>query len=175
MLPSPVRALLRYTSLRFIVTGGLSLGVDVGSLFILHGLLAVWLPLATTAAFGLSFGVNFLLNRAWTFEADDRLTRHLWRYTLLTMANLGLNVVLITGLSHVGVPYILAKIFVTTCLSVMNYFVSRKWIFTMAEPAQGAGRQPQDALVEGATPACQLPQNSSATANEAQQPATASN
>lgn len=142
MLAPAVRRLLHHSGLRFVVSGGISLGVDVGSLFVLHGRLHVWLPLATALAFSVAFWMNFILNRIWTFGADDRVGRHLWRYCVLTAANLGLNVVMVTGLTMAGLPYLVSKVCVTTGLSVVNYFISRRWVFTMAAGSGPAKPRP---------------------------------
>ena len=68
--PSTARSLPR-----FLIIGVLSFVVDAGTLFITHGLLKMWLPLATTLAYGLSFVVNFGLNRRWAFGSTGATRR----------------------------------------------------------------------------------------------------
>jgi putative flippase GtrA len=119
-----------HSGVRFLVVGGLSVAVDVGSLYVLHGVLQVWLPVATATAYLVSFGVNFTLNRIWTFGSTGTPHGQLLRYGGLFTMNLGLTVVLVQFLSTLGMPYLLSKVCTTAVLSTMNYFVSRRWIFT---------------------------------------------
>ena len=89
-----------HSAVRFLVVGGLSLVVDTGSLIVFHGWLGIWLPLATTMAFGVAFVVNFGLNRLWAFGSGGHMGRQLTRYGYLVIANLCLTVVLVQGLTN---------------------------------------------------------------------------
>jgi putative flippase GtrA len=119
----------RHSGVRFLIVGGLSVAIDAGSLFVLHGVLGVWLPLATAVAYMISIGVNFGLNRLWTFEAGGAARWHLLRYVLLVAANLTLTVVLVQLLTWLGLPYLVSKLCTTAVLAVSNYFISREWVF----------------------------------------------
>lgn len=119
----------RHSGVRFLVVGGLSVGVDAGMLFVLHGLLGVWLPLATATSYLLSIGINFGLNRFWTFEASGAAGWHVLRYVLLVAANLTLTVVLVQLLTWLGLPYLVSKLCTTAVLAISNYFISREWVF----------------------------------------------
>ena len=125
-----VRRLGRHSGVRFVVVGGLSLATNTGALYLLHGVLRMWLPAAAVLSFVIAFGVNFGLNRMWTFDSDGALFGHLWRYLALVLVNLCLNAVLVPGLTALGLPYLLSQVIVTTVLSALNYVVSRLWIFT---------------------------------------------
>ncbi|MHC8503383.1 GtrA family protein [Pseudonocardia bannensis] len=105
------------------------MAIDAGSLFVLHGVLGLWLPLATAMAFLIAFGVNFGLNRIWTFQATGAAGMHLLRYVSLVAANLGMTVVLVQGLTWLGLPYLISKLCTTAVLAVVNYVVSKKWVF----------------------------------------------
>lgn len=114
---------------RFLVVGVLSFLADGGALFVLHGLLGVTLPLAAGLAFASAFVVNFGLNRIWAFRSDGAVGRQLGRYLALVVANLGLTVLLVPGLTSLGLPYLVAKVGTTGLLALANYLISRKWIF----------------------------------------------
>ncbi len=118
-----------HSAVRFLVVGGLSLVVDTGSLIVFHGWLGIWLPLATTMAFGVAFVVNFGLNRLWAFGSGGHMGRQLTRYSYLVIANLCLTVVLVQGLTWAGLPYVASKLITAVILAIANYLVSRKWIF----------------------------------------------
>jgi putative flippase GtrA len=124
------RTLVSNSALRFLVVGGLSLAADTGALFVLHGVLGIWLPVATALAYAVAFVVNFGLNRTWAFGAGGAIGPQLWRYLALVAVNLVLTVVVVQGLVWVGVTYLAAKVVTATGLAVINYLVSRKLIFT---------------------------------------------
>lgn len=128
-LPVSLARLARHSAVRFFTVGGISFVVDTGSLIVFHGWFGIWLPLATTMAFGVAFVVNFGLNRIWAFGSDGAVGRQLTRYTYLVVANLGLTVALVQGLTWAGLSYVWAKIVTTTILAIANYFVSRLWVF----------------------------------------------
>ncbi|GAA0735391.1 GtrA family protein [Dactylosporangium roseum] len=126
-----VGTLARLSAVRFLLVGVTSLGIDAGTLFVLHGVLRLWLPAATALAYITGLLFNFGFNRLWSFEASGAaIGRHFFRYVLLVGANLGLNVLLISALTGLGLFYLLAKVLCTSLLVVMNYFVSKKWIYT---------------------------------------------
>jgi putative flippase GtrA len=114
---------------RFLVVGGVSMAVDAGSLFVLHGVLRVWLPLATALAYGIAFLVNFGLNRMWVFQAAGSTGRHLQRYTTLVVINLGITVLAVQALTLLGTQYLVAKLATAIVLASANYVVSRRWVF----------------------------------------------
>lgn len=130
MTAEVARALARHSAVRFLVVGGLSVIADTGALFVLHGVLGIWLPVATALAYAVAFVVNFGLNRTWAFGADGAIGRQLWRYLALVAANLVITVLLVQGLVWAGLGYLVAKVLTALGLAVVNYLVSRRWIFT---------------------------------------------
>jgi len=114
---------------RFLVVGALSIATDATALFVLHGVLRIWLPAATAGAYGVAFVVNFGLNRIWVFRATDSVTRQLKWYLALVAANLALTVVLVPTLTRLGIQYLASKLLVAAVLAVLNYVASRRWIF----------------------------------------------
>jgi putative flippase GtrA len=128
-----VRFLARYQSfLRFFTVGVLSLGTDAGALFILHGVLRIWLPVATATAYAIAFVVNFGLNKIWVFRAAGTLGRQLQRYVGLVVVNLVVTVCAVQLLTWLGMQYLFAKVFIALVLAVANFLVSRRWIFVAA-------------------------------------------
>lgn len=124
-----IPGVLRNSGFRFLIVGGASLAVDAGLLYVLHGLLGLWLEPATALAFLAGFAVNFGLNRQWSFAATGRLRPQLVRYVALVAANLLVTVLLVKALTALGVLYLVAKVLTTAILATVNYVVSRKWIF----------------------------------------------
>lgn len=119
--------------IRFFLAGGASFVVDFGMLWLLHGGLAMWLPLATGLAYAAAFVVNFGLSRSWAFAAqgagDGQLGRQLPRYIILVVFNLVVTVIGVPGLTWAGLPYLVSKLVTSGVLALINYFVSRFWVF----------------------------------------------
>jgi putative flippase GtrA len=122
--------LTRSSGFRFLVVGGTSVAVDAGLLYVLHGLLGMWLEPATALSFLAGLVVNFALNRRWSFASTGRMGSQAVRYAALVAVNLLVTVVLVKALTALGLMYLVAKVLTTAVLSVVNYFVSQKWIFS---------------------------------------------
>ena len=114
---------------RFLIIGVLSFIVDAGTLFLTHGVLKIWLPLATTLAYGLSFVVNFGLNRRWAFGSTGALTGQAARYIALVGVNFLITLAMVNGIAALGVSYLLAKVLATAVIAGVNYLAYRNWIF----------------------------------------------
>jgi len=112
-----------------LIIGVLSFIVDAGTLFLTHGVLKIWLPLATTLAYGLSFVVNFGLNRRWAFGSTGALTGQAARYIALVGVNFLITLAMVNGIAALGVSYLLAKVLATAVIAGVNYLAYRNWIF----------------------------------------------
>jgi putative flippase GtrA len=127
--PRRVRAFASHSSARYVAVGSLSFAVDESALFVLHGWLGCWLPLATCGAYGAASGVNFGLNRAWAFGARGAVRSQLTRYAILSAVNLGMTVALVSALAATGLQYLLAKAAVAGAIACLNYLACRSWVF----------------------------------------------
>lgn len=58
----------RYKIVRFVLSGGTSAGVTIGTVFVLTHIYDVWYLTATWTGFLLAVSVNFLLQKFWTFR-----------------------------------------------------------------------------------------------------------
>jgi putative flippase GtrA len=119
----------RHSAVRFLLVGGLSAGIDAGLLVLLHGVLGVWLPLATYLAVATSFVVNFSVNRFWSFHSFHPVGRQLYRYLILAAGNWAFTVAMVTGLVWLGLHYLVAKAFTLAVAAVLNYIGYRLWVF----------------------------------------------
>jgi putative flippase GtrA len=126
---------------RFLASGVLSVVIDMGLLYALHGVFDVWLPLATFLATALSFTVNFTMNRLWSFGSTEApVGGQMVRYLVLAGLNWVLTVLLVSGLVWVGLFYMLAKLLTVVLNAVVNYFAYRLWVFRPAPSVVGAER-----------------------------------
>ncbi len=114
---------------RFLVIGALSFAVDLGTLFVAHGVLRIWLPLATTLAYAVAFTINFSLNRFWAFGSTAAVGHQVARYLLLTGVNYVVTVAVVTGLAAAGLQYLVAKVIAATVIAAGNYLAYRLWVF----------------------------------------------
>ena len=133
--PSRVRARNREALARYLIVGVISFAVDYGVLMLafrgFHS--ALWV--ATAAGFWVSFVVNFLLSRHWTFEARHHpSTAQLWRYGVLVAANSCVTLVAVPALHHAGAAVLIAKGLVVGVLTLTTFAAYRTWVF----PQDGA-------------------------------------
>ncbi|WP_186315806.1 GtrA family protein [Catellatospora sichuanensis] len=127
-----IRHFFRHSAVRYLTVGGLSYVTDAGGLWLLHGVLSVPLGLAATLAFLGAFVVNFGLNRSMVFPSAGQgnpFSAQLVRYVLLVIANYLLTLVLVLGLTGIGMNYLAAKTFAVVVIAVGNYFAYRHWVF----------------------------------------------
>jgi putative flippase GtrA len=116
---------------RFLAAGGVSAAVDVGLLALLHSGLRVPLVAATSIAFWTSLGVNFALNRQWVFtRPGPGLRRQVFRYLIAVGINYLTTLALVTGLTAIGLAYLVAKLAAMAVTACWNYLLYRFWIFT---------------------------------------------
>jgi len=92
-------------------------------------LLLIWLPAATTLSFLVTLGWNYGLNHVWTFGAEGDVPRRFGRYLVVVAANLVLTVVLVSGLTALGLHYVLSKLVAVALIAAVNYVLYREWVF----------------------------------------------
>lgn len=115
---------------RFLVTGGISYLVDVGTLVALHSGLDWSLGLATTGAFAVAFVVTFTLNRIWVFQAgEEAAAGQVVRYLVLVGVNYLATLAIVLGLAQVGVPVVVAKTVAVVAIALSNFFLYRAFVF----------------------------------------------
>lgn len=122
------------TAVRYLIVGLVSYAVDIIGLLVAWTVLGLPLWLATTCGFWLSFSVNFLLSRYWTFDAaGHRSFGQVLRYSVLVAANYLVTVVAVTNLHRLGFDVLVARTLILAALTVSTYFVYRHWVFGSPE------------------------------------------
>jgi putative flippase GtrA len=120
---------------RFLVTGGLSYLVDVGTLVALNSGAGWSVAAATTGAYVVAFFFTFTLNRLWVFRAsEDSATGQVARYLVLVGVNYLVTLAIVVGLTALGVPVVVAKTASTVVIALSNFLVYRHWVFRAAAP-----------------------------------------
>ena len=119
---------------RFLVTGGLSYLVDVGTLVALNSGAGWSVGAATTGAYLVAFFFTFTLNRVWVFRASgDSATGQATRYLILVGVNYVVTLAVVLGLTELGVPVVVAKTTATVVIALSNFVVYRGWVFRAPE------------------------------------------
>jgi putative flippase GtrA len=114
---------------RFGITGGLSVVVDAGTLAALHSGAGVGLFVSTIAAFAAGLVVNYTLNRNWTFQSQADHHRTMVKYAVLVSVNFGSTLLIVLGLTHLGVYYLVSKGIAVALIAVVNFTAGRHWVF----------------------------------------------
>jgi putative flippase GtrA len=141
-LRAAVAAIAGHSIVRFAVVGGIGFGVDLGGLYLLHGMLLLWLPVATGLAYLVAFAISFVLSRQWVFPDAGAMRRQLVRYLWLVAAVLLLTILGVQALVWVTVPYLVAKVLTSGVVALVNYVASRWWVFRV-EPVAEPQREPE--------------------------------
>jgi putative flippase GtrA len=135
-------AVAGHSMARFAVVGLLGFGTDVGLLWLLHGVVGLWLPLATGLAYLVAFAMSFVLSREWVFPDAGNMRRQVYRYCLLVAGVLIMTILGVQALVWLAVPYLIAKVLVSGVVAVVNYVASRWWVFRVARVPAPAEPEP---------------------------------
>jgi putative flippase GtrA len=123
------RPSLKESLLRFIVTGLCSLAADFAFLYGLHSGAKVSLTVATVAGSIAAVIVNYTLNRNWTFQARASHGSVLGPYLLLVSVNVGSTLLIVRGLTHFGLYYLVSKLVAVAVNAGINFVTARYWVF----------------------------------------------
>lgn len=117
---------------RYIISGGTAAIVDLGTLYVLTDLFAVWYVLSAAIAFAVAFGVSFLMQKFWTFRDHDtdRVHTQVLLYLVISVANLLLNTAMVYGfVEYLRVHYLLAQIVTSGLIACESFLVYKLLIF----------------------------------------------
>lgn len=109
--------------------GGFSYLCDVGLLIALHGGLGVPLAIATSVSFITTLAINYGLNKVFSFQRSGLVGSSLAKYLVLVLINYGTTLLIVTGVTALGLSYVVAKTLATIVNAVMNYEAYRRWVF----------------------------------------------
>lgn len=118
-------------ALKFVVTGVGNTVVD----FAVFTILAVWLdvnvPLSQFCGYSAGMLNSYLINRSWTFQTKDRFfSLQMARFVVANVAVMLLSMALIqAGIVYLDMSKLLAKLFTTAFTMVVNFLISRLWVF----------------------------------------------
>jgi putative flippase GtrA len=117
---------------KYVVSGGSSAVMNVGTLYALTEYAHIHYLVSAVIAFFVAFFMSFLLQKFWTFKdvGTEGMHRQMMWYLLLSLANLGINILLIYSLvEFVHLWYVAAAITSGALLAISNYFIYKHVIF----------------------------------------------
>jgi putative flippase GtrA len=115
----------------YLVAGGLSLLLDIATLFVMHGLMHIPLIVAVSIAYLVGLFSNYSINRYWVFSGGgESLGRSAFRYGLLVAFNYSATVVIVAGLTSAGFSYIVGKLIAVGGTLIWNYLAYKHWVFS---------------------------------------------
>ncbi|WP_426978684.1 GtrA family protein [Pseudarthrobacter sp. O4] len=120
---------------RFLIVGGLSFAIDFGLLTLLHEVFGVELWLATPIAFLTSLVFNFVLQRVFTFRAQNGRSVSLLKYCLLVAFNTAAVDFIVNFAEWMGLGYQIGKIASTALITAWNFLLYKHWIFRSGSSA----------------------------------------
>ncbi len=123
------RPSLKESLVRFLVTGVCSLGADFAFLYGLHSGAGTSLTLATVVGSLAAVIVNYTLNRNWTFQATASHGSVVGPYLLMVAVNVGSTLLIVRGLTHLGLYYLVSKLVAVAVNAVLNFVSARYWVF----------------------------------------------
>jgi len=141
--PHFYRKLLKRRALvKYLVAGAFTSVLDLFSLFVLHGWLKIEVVIATTAAYLMSLGLSFYIQRVWTFNNNDNETvaDQAGLYFLTVFINLTINgSAMHLFVSRWHIQYMLAQILVGIFLAGESFIMYRFVVFHKPAPRTVSG------------------------------------
>jgi putative flippase GtrA len=116
---------------RFLIAGGVTVLVYYGILYSLTEFIELWYLISSLVAFLVYVGMNFLIQKYWTFKNSDRknLKQQLKKYFTVMISLFVINTIALYSLVEcLHLKYLIPQFFLTLFLSVLSFRVT-KWIF----------------------------------------------
>lgn len=114
---------------KFAIVGGAGTACHY---LVLIGLVALQhMQPGVAAGIGAAVGAvaNYLLNRRFTFDSQRPHRETLPRFALMALVGALLNGFLVAQLSSAGLYFLLAQAIATVVILIINFIVSKTWIF----------------------------------------------
>ncbi len=114
---------------RFLVTGVLNTAVGLSIIFGMKFGLGSSVVTANAVGYGAGLLLSFFLNRSWSFSSTASIRRSLPLFMLVVAVAFALNILVITGASALGAPYVLAQLAGVVVYSSLVFVGSRHVVF----------------------------------------------
>lgn len=125
----------------YMVSGGAFFWSGYLAFFVFDRVLGLRLILSSSLAYLAGWIINFLLQRYWVFN-NRKLAKHqlevTGRYFLISLANLGINYVILKSLKSIGITPYIGQFVSAGFFTVWNYLWYRLWVFSYKYPRRRA-------------------------------------
>lgn len=115
--------------LRFYIVGGSSTLVSLATFAASFQWLHLGYHVAAVVAFLVAIVYSYLLHRSWTFREPTQVVSRAVRYVCISLAGLGLNLIVLTGLVSIGVQAVGAQALAILLLTPLRFTVNSAWTF----------------------------------------------
>lgn len=143
---------------RYLATGGLAAGVDIGGFAVLKGALTGLAPgvlLPAILSFLLAAGVNYLASARWVFAQDWRSRQRAGRFLAGACLGLAVNAGSTAALAAWALwPPLAAKVAGVGLAFGVNFSVNRLWVFGSGAGGGAADSARSTAATPGPSGAC---------------------
>jgi putative flippase GtrA len=108
---------------KFLLVGGIGLGVNQGILFVLVGLLGMAVIAASPIAIFLSMVVTFVLNERWTWRdrGQGSIAQRAMLYGSINSVGLLINWFTLVSLERMGLNYLIANLIGAGIAAIWNF------------------------------------------------------
>lgn len=117
---------------RFLIVGVIVLVCNITLLYVFTSLLGIWYLGSSVIAYVLAVILNFSLQKWWVFEhlTTGKIRQQFSLYGIVSLVYLALNTLSMYVLvDHFHVLYLYAQICITGVLSLLNFWVNRRFVF----------------------------------------------
>ena len=135
-----LRRISQHSLARFALFGAAGLAFDMALLALLSHFTPLPPAVAVTLAFAATYGLNFVLNRRFSFgAAGGHAGLHVARFAPQVAVDYVLTIAAVETLMALGAGLFTARVLAATTNAVFNYCTYRWWTF---RPADGPGADP---------------------------------
>lgn len=114
---------------RFLLGGGIGVVAYYVAFYTLTEILGVWYVVSSVVAFILNNGINFLIQKFWTFEnkGTKAIPKQLSLYFVMGICILVANTSLLYVLvEYAHLHYMVAQVILTTLLTIISFFLTKR-------------------------------------------------
>ncbi len=118
--------------IKFGLIGGVGTVINLLILYTFTEYLGFYYMFSAIIAFMVGATINFIMNKKWTFlerVREDFLIKYSKYFFVSIVALLGNLLILYILTEFVGIYYILSQFLAASASLIVNFFVSKKWIF----------------------------------------------
>lgn len=116
--------------LRFAIVGGFGTIVNTGYLILFKEFIGLPLWISSVLAIAIAMFFNFILNDAYTFEAETLELKRLIQFVFVSSLGVIINISILLELSSLGLYYLVANVVGILCAFAFNYTLSKKFIWS---------------------------------------------